>query len=115
MYKTGEPCSACPAGTACSEVHPGLCSGTPDGPVTVKPPIRNFEGISVILVQTHDVATKPPIFSGPFQREGPKRKRPAVQNLPPVFIVPPSVGTDRCVYECKESSGCSVKFVTRNS
>lgn len=41
MYKIGEPCSACPPGTSCSEKYPGLCSGDPEGPVTIRPPLRN--------------------------------------------------------------------------
>ena len=41
MYKNGEPCSACPPGTSCSERYPGLCSGEPEGPVTIRPPLRN--------------------------------------------------------------------------
>ena len=39
MYQQGEPCSECPAGTSCSGEYPGLCSGTPDQPLTIRPPI----------------------------------------------------------------------------
>ena len=39
MYQKGEPCSQCPAGTSCSSEYPGLCSGTPDQPLTIRPPI----------------------------------------------------------------------------
>ena len=39
MYQKGDPCSQCPAGTSCSSEYPGLCSGTPDQPLTIRPPI----------------------------------------------------------------------------
>ncbi len=36
MYKVGEACSQCPAGTSCSSEFPGLCTGVPDEPLTVR-------------------------------------------------------------------------------
>ncbi len=98
MYKVGPACSACPAGTECSERHPGLCAGEPTGAVTVRPPVRNFDGPAGVA---RDPSARP-------------RRPPAVVNLPRVVIEAPSVGADKCEYECRgEAAGCSVKFLTR--
>ncbi len=36
MYRVGPPCSSCPPGTTCSRDYPGLCSGVPDRPLTIR-------------------------------------------------------------------------------
>lgn len=38
MYQIGEPCSACPSGTECSQTYSGLCLGEPDEPLYLRPP-----------------------------------------------------------------------------
>ena len=133
MYKIGEPCSACPPGTSCSERYPGLCSGDPEGPVTIRPPLRNGTGVGVkltfgcVMCKSRNLIDQnlfPP--EHPFiSRDwyGPeglvdeevvrRKKRPTVVQLPPVLIEGPSRGVDKCRYECAGDGGCSVRFITR--
>merc|ERR1712029_318992 len=43
MYKVGQACSQCPDGTTCSTRYPGLCTGEPSPPLTVRPPLWPWE------------------------------------------------------------------------
>ena len=103
MYKVGEPCSKCPAGTTCSDSYPGLCSGKPLRPLTVRPPVN---------VNLEWIPTKPPKVTIHKFGEGPDL--PEVVTLPPIFVDPPKQPDtpDRCIYACKQNGGCSVTYST---
>ena len=97
MYKIGEPCAECPLGTECSEEYPGLCSGFPEQPLTIRPPV---------------------ILPGDFPG-WPEGQTPATDSdgliVPEVFeefINPPlfAVKNSSCIHRCKPDGGCSVRI-----
>ena len=103
MYQIGEACSKCPDGTSCSTNYPGLCSGTPTRPLTVRPPVN---------VNLEWIPTRPPKVTIHKPGQGPEL--PELITLPPIFIESPKQpeGPDQCIYACKQNGGCSVTFST---
>jgi len=79
MYKIGEACSACPPGTTCSSSHPGLCSGTPREPLTIRPPKYGhvFVGLPTRKPIIVDVVEAP------------------LMTLPPLFVEAPSQSNEK--------------------
>ncbi len=99
LYAEGAACSACPAGTTCSDQHPGLCAGTPDQPLTVRPPVHvdlsGLEGLG--RVRTADAT--PPSFEV------------VVGPVVPVNVTAP-LESAACEYTCQPNGGCSVLLIT---
>ena len=91
MYKTGEPCSECPIGTKCSDEFPGLCSGFPEEPLTIRPPV-----------------SLPEDFPG-FPTSQMTSPRPEIINT---NIDNPlsTLKNSSCIHRCKKNGGCSVRF-----
>ena len=99
MYKPGEACSNCPDGTECSDEYPGLCSGVPTKPLTIRPPVK-------LPAELADLRPE----SVPLIRPGP------VETITTV-IEPPlaHMKNSSCVHTCNENGGCSVRFDTNRA
>ena len=107
MYKVGKPCSACPKGTSCSDHYPGLCAGTPDKPLTSRPPIFPWEIEGTF-------PTRRPLVIRNESTISTGEEKPIV--ITEEFVKPPEVetGEDTCVYTCRKDKGCSIKIVSNH-
>lgn len=130
MYHKGPACSGCPEGTECSSRYPGLCSGNPTEPLTLKPPLFPWEVPDWFPTSNPD-ASKPLVTDVEFIDIS-DHPDAIIEH---VFIPPPNVTKgsclsnsdtsqislhfllsaldgDRCIYTCKRNKGCSVKIET---
>ena len=104
MYKIGDACSACPSGTSCSKVYPGLCTGNPDKPITQRPPLHSWE------IEGTFPTRKPIFIKNTTSTTNNRPTEPEI--ISEEFIKPPKIqdGDDKCIYTCRKDKGCSVKI-----
>jgi len=108
MYKVGQACSQCPDGTTCSTRYPGLCTGEPSSPLTVRPPLWPWE-LPEGFPTSGPLDPDKPLVTGFVDISG----NPDAVIDPPDVVAPPTiVPDDNCIYTCRIDKGCSVKIVT---
>ena len=119
MYKVGEACSQCPAGTSCSSEFPGLCTGMPDEPLTVRYKFHRYFSKKKNSNTFFSLIFRPPKFDhdfGIFPTVKPKVLDFVPSDtvtLPTIVVRPPSepAEKDKCVHECGSDRGCSVRLL----
>lgn len=92
MYQIGQPCSACPLGTTCSEEYPGLCSGTPEVPLKIKPPQSLPTGLAGLSQEPSQAPEKPAL----------------IEVIAPLLFA--NETNSSCIHRCREDGGCTVKL-----
>jgi hypothetical protein len=104
MYIKGEPCSECPPGTTCSLEYPGLCSGIPDEPLTIRPPV----------ILPEDFAGFPTLNSSDSSLPSSSISSLTPELIETFVVDPPLAGqkNSSCINKCKTNGGCSVKIET---